>query len=69
MDLCNKKFRDLIARCGVIEGTIEKLKGKIKELQSKFQSLSNQEVNPLFVYSLDSVFFQFYVCNIQMENL
>lgn len=68
MDECNTKFRVIIQKCVKIENTIEKLEKKIKELQQKFQSASNHELNPLLVYSLDSVFFQFYVCNIQMEN-
>ena len=68
MDECNTKFRVIIQKCEKIENTIEKLEKKIKELQQKFQSASNHELNPLLVYSLDSVFFQFYVCNIQMEN-
>jgi len=68
MDECNTKFKVIIQKCEKIENTIEKLEKKIKELQQKFQSASNHGLNPLLVYSLDSVFFQFYVCNIQMEN-
>ena len=68
MNECNVKFKELIVTCENIRDTNENLKKKIKDLQTKFQTLSNKEVSQLFVYSLDSVFFQFYVCNIQMEH-
>lgn len=68
MDECNTRFKEIIRKCEKIETTIEKLDKKMKELQQKFKSASNHELNPLLVYSLDSVFFQFYVCNIQKEN-
>ena len=68
MDECNTKFKDIIRKSEKIEVTIGKLETKMKELQQKFQSASNHELNPLLIYSLDSVFFQFYVCNIQKDN-
>jgi len=68
MDECNTKFKEIIRKCEKIETTIEKLEKKMKELQQKFQSASKHDLNPLLIYSLDSVFFQFYVCNIQKDN-
>jgi hypothetical protein len=68
MDECNTRFKEIIRKCEKIESTIEKLEKKMKELQQKFQSASNHDLNPLLIYSLDSVFFQFYVCNIQKDN-
>ena len=64
----NYNIDQIMNLCEKIESTIEKLEVKNMELKTKFQLLSKHDITPLFVYSLDSVFFQFYVCNIQMEN-
>ena len=60
----NYNIDQIMNLCEKIESTIEKLEVKNMELKTKFQLLSKHDVTPLFVYSLDSVFFQFYVCKV-----
>ena len=65
----NIELHDIILICDKIENTFKLMNSKIKDLKSKFELLSNHDKSSLFVYSLDSVFFQFNLCNVQIDDL
>ena len=64
----NDELNKILLICDKIENTIKLLNNKIKELRCKFELLSKRDKSPLFVYSLDSVFFLFNFCNSQIED-
>ena len=64
----NDELNKILRICDKIETTLKLLNNKIKELKSKFELLSKRDKSPLFVYSLDSVFFFFFIWNSQIED-